>query len=187
MPDVLVAVLAFVGGAVTNALIGLAQGEYRARRDHQRAVELDRSSRDRQAAAAILEEIDRLMEKYSPWAREKVAQSEVEPHYRVIRRRAVEIGDPVARALANEIASGYYFVVTNAMYIGGNERTLARLLHDIAQEALGPVVRGDKPSEPEKLARFRKIAKSVDDWFQTLYDDDQAAERAASMTDTSET
>lgn len=173
MPDPLIAVLVFVGGAVTNALISLGTAEYRAHTDHKRKLELDRSTRDRQAAAAILEEVDRIIEKYSTRFPRNVEQKEIEPHYRVIRRRAVEIGDPVARKLADEIARDFYFIINNAKYIREDEWNLAQLVHHVAQETLGAVVRGDRIPEPIGLQRLRAAEDKVNKWVQEMFDEDE--------------
>jgi hypothetical protein len=172
MPDALLAVLAFIGGAVTTALISAATAEYRARQDHKRAREVDRGSRDRQAAAAILEEIDRLMEKFSTWRKGRVEQSEIEPYYRVMRRRAIELGDPKVRALANEISDGYFFVVGNAEIVHEDDRKLAGVLQRAAHEVLGAVVRGEDVPEPSGLARVRAVSAAIEREFRGALEDE---------------
>src|SRR6266508_6302849 len=179
MPDAVGALIAFVLGGLFNAVVSIATSGYRATRDHDRALRRDREDRSRQAATALLEEFDRLADMYSWRHPGEADQAEMEPSYRLIRRRVVELADPAVRKALEDLADGFYYYADEEMFLGGvSTTTFARRLHDAARSILGSIQRGEPIPDEPFLADLRRIAAEVDGWNEEMYELELANQRA---------
>jgi hypothetical protein len=172
MPDPWI-VLAFLGGAIFNAVLNAITGEVRARSDQSRKKQLDRDERGRLAAIAILDDIDRCVDAYSRPTPPHGQQQEVEPHYRAIRRRTIEIADKEVRAIIEEIADAYYYDLGARLLTGENPSSLwyADASRDAAREVLGAFLRGEPVVEPPYLrSHLRPLVTRVRESYEVKHD-----------------